>query len=194
MSDERNPDGGGAKRVLLFSGHMIDGPDREVPRFPPALEGAAARAIGAELDRLGAGPEDRAVASAACGGDILFDEAVLERGVPLAVYLPFDEPTFLRKSVEPADDRWPERFRAVVARARRFLAPEVLGPLPEGEDPYERTNRWMLDEARRLGGGRVVFLCLWNGEGGDGPGGTQHMMDAVRTAGGDVRWIDIRRL
>jgi hypothetical protein len=114
--------------------------------------------------------------------------------VPLRLHLPFEEPKFLEKSVRFAGPRWVERYHAVAARAHRFLAPEVLGPVPEGADPYERTNLWMLDEARRIGGQNIYFLCLWNGEAGDGPGGTRHMMEAVRSQpGGKVTWIDIRR-
>jgi hypothetical protein len=181
-------------RVFVFSGHMIDAPGRPRPRFPPILEPAVDQAIRRALAEAEAGAQDVAIASAACGGDILFGEAMLDRAVPLRVYLPFDEPTFLDKSVRFAGDRWVERYRAVVARAQRFIAPEALGPLAEGADPYERTNLWMLDEARRIGGTDVSFICLWNGEGGDGPGGTQHMMDIVREMNGRVEWIDIRTL
>jgi hypothetical protein len=181
-------------RVLLFSGHMIDAPDRPTPRFPPALEPAVARAIQTELDRLAVGPPDVTVSSAACGGDLLFAEAALGRGARTKIYLPFDERTFLDASVSFADHAWPERFRAVLARSECHLAPDELGPLPRDEDPFERVNLWMLDEARRLVPGNVVFICVWNGAGGDGPGGTKHMMDAVRSQGGQAVWIDIRRL
>jgi hypothetical protein len=183
------------QRVLLFSGHMIDAPDRAEPRFPPALEGAVDHAVRAEIDRLDAGPADIAVSSGACGGDILFAEAVADRGVQTRIYLPFDEPTFIEKSVSFADDRWTDRYFAVTARSQRFCAPDVLGPLPKGDDPYERVNLWMLDEARRLGRGNVSFICVWDGQGGDGPGGTKHMIDTVRAQrGGHVVWIDIRNL
>ena len=127
-------------------------------------------------------------------GRRLFAEALRNRGIPIRLYLPFDEPTFLKHSVDFANHRWPERYRAVVARATLLIAPEVLGALPKGTDPYERTNEWMLAEARRIAGARVSFIALWNGEGGDGPGRTKHMMDAVRSNGGAVDWIDIRRL
>jgi hypothetical protein len=183
-----------ASRALLFSGHMIDAPDRKKPRFPPSLERAVATAIENAIDRLQPRKGDVAISSAACGGDILFAEAVLARGVPLRIYLPFDEPTFVEKSVNFADDRWPERYRAVIAQAHVFIAPDVLGPLPQGADPFERCNEWMLDEARRIGESNVAFICVWNGEGGDGPGGTKHMIDTVRQSGGTVEWIDIRKL
>jgi hypothetical protein len=173
---------------------MVDAPDRPAPRFPAALEPAVARAIESEAHRLQANPGDVAICSGASGGDILFAEAMLDAGVPLRIYLPFDETTFLSTSVSFAGDRWIERFKLVVAEAEVFVAPELLGALAEGEDPYERTNVWMLDEARRMAGDEIFFVCLWNGEGGDGPGGAQHMMEAVRQLGGAIHWIDIRKL
>ena len=77
---------------------------------------------------------------------------------------------------------------------RLHIAPRELGPAPEGEDPYERNNRRMLDVAARFGVGKVDFVCLWNGEGGDGPGGVQHMMDEVRHKGGRTVWLDTTKL
>ena len=183
-----------ARRVILFSGHMIDAPGRAKPRFPPSLEPRCAHAIREKLRELGAASGDLGISSAACGGDILFGEAALERSVPLRIYLPFEEETFLEKSVEFADSDWSARYRAMVSLAAVFIARRELAPLPEGEDPYERTNLWMLAEARRIAGDKLTFVCLWDGEAGDGPGGTKHMMSAVRESGGTVHWIDIRRL
>ena len=80
--------------VFLFSGHMIDAPDRKSPRFPADKESAAARAIAGKLDELGAGPTDIALCSGACGGDLLFAETCLVRGVHLQIRIPFDEATF----------------------------------------------------------------------------------------------------
>ena len=69
------------RQVFLFSGHMIDAPDRKDPRFPADKEKIAADAIAAKLDELKAGPEDLAFCGGACGGELLFAEACLERGV-----------------------------------------------------------------------------------------------------------------
>jgi hypothetical protein len=68
------------------------------------------------------------------------------------------------------------------------------GPVRKGEDAYERNNRWMLDSALRFGADRIDFVCLWNGEGGDGRGGTRHMMDVLRNRGGRTRWLDTTEL
>ena len=107
---------------------------------------------------------------------------------------PFDEPAFLEKSVDFADSDWRARFFAAKSRGVLHLAQRELGPTPESEDPYERNNRWMLDTALRFGPDKVDFICLWNGKGGDGPGGTRHMMEEVRQRGGRTLWLDTTKL
>src|SRR5690606_21992090 len=94
------------RQVLLFSGHMIDAPDRDKPRFPAAKEAVAARKIAETLGRLDAGPEDLALTQGSCGGDILFAEACLKRGVRLTLLQPFDEAQFIEKSVLPGGESW----------------------------------------------------------------------------------------
>jgi hypothetical protein len=182
------------RKVALFSGHMIDAPGREKPRFPPDNEPIAARAIASALADLDVGPGDLAICGGACGGDLLFAEAALARGARLELYIPFDEPTFLEKSVDFADADWRARYLAAKARADLHIAPRELAPPQESEDPYERNNRWMLNQASRFGADKVDLVCLWNGEGGDGPGGTKHMMEEVRQRGGRTHWLDTTKL
>jgi hypothetical protein len=185
---------GSPRKVALFSGHMIDAPGRATPRFPPDKERNAAAAIAGKLAELDLGASDLAICGGACGGDLLFAEAALARGARLEIYIPFEEPTFLEKSVDFADKDWRARFLAAKAHADLHIAPRELGPPQEGDDPYERNNRWMLDQASRFGADKVDFVCLWNGEGGDGPGGTKHMMEEVRDRGGRTHWLDTREL
>ncbi len=183
------------RKVALFSGHMIDAPGREKPRFPPDNEPMAKQAISEALRDLDIGPDDDlAICGGACGGDLLFAEAALARGARLEIYIPFEEPTFLEKSVDFADTDWRARFFAAKASGVLHVAPRELGPTAAGEDPYERNNRWMLEAALRLGADKVDFICLWNGEGGDGPGGTRHMMEEVRKQGGRATWLDTTKL
>lgn len=63
-----------------------------------------------------------------------------------------------------------------------------------GEDPYERNNLHMLEAAMRFGPEKLNFVCLWNGQGGDGPGGTQHLMQQTRNRGGRIHWLDTTKL
>ena len=186
------------RRVILFSGHMIDAPGRAEPRFPPALAPAAAARIAEALDRLEAGPLDLGLTQGAAGGDLLFAEACLARGVPVRLLLPLPEHEFIERSMLPCEDgpRWRARYLALKARLHEApqVADAVLGPLRPGEDAFERANRWLLDTALAFGATRLRFITLWDGGGGDGPGGTRHMVEAVRRAHGEVRWIDTHTL
>ena len=184
------------RQVLLFSGHMVDTPGRPVARFPMSLVPAAQRAIDDMLDELGAGASDLAIAQAAAGGDLLFLEACLRRGVALQVMLPMPPQAFVDHSVRPSADgpAWADRFdRLVDGLARPPLLLPAAAP-DDASDLYERANRWMLEAALVHGAERVRFVCLWDGGGGDGPGGTRHMMEEVRRRHGSVHWIDLRRL
>jgi len=182
--------------VFLFSGHMIDAPDRSTPRFPADKEPVAAKAIADQLEKLGAGPDDLAMCGGACGGDLLFAETCLERGLRLEVRLPFEEPEFLQASVTFAGDGWVERFYKVKEhpKTRFLLMPNELGPLPKGSNAFARNNLWQLYTTLSWGPERVRFLCLWNRKGGDGPGGTQHMHDTVRKHSGRVYVLDTTKL
>jgi hypothetical protein len=183
------------KNILLFSGHMIDAPDRKAPRFPPDKEPVAAAAIANTLAEIGATQGDLAICGGACGGDLLFAEACLARGVTLELFIPFDEPTFLANSVDFADADWHERYLAAKSRATQLhVMPDELGPLAEGDNPYERNNRWMLDAAAQFDGDRMVFISLWDGQGGDGPGGAKHLMEKARSRTSRIYWLDTGKL
>jgi tetratricopeptide (TPR) repeat protein len=190
------------RRVLLFSGHMIDAKGRPQPRFPPKQEPRAAQAIRETLQKLDAGAGDLALCEGACGGDLLFAEAVLERGGRVELRLPFDEPTFIEESVvfpkdeSDAPDRWRERFFTVRRNpaTSTLVMPDQLGPTPAKSDAYERANLWQLYSALAWGPEKVHFICLWNGKGGDGPGGTAHMYNEVKRRTGQVHWLKTHEL
>lgn len=186
------------RQAILFSGHMMDGPDRPQPRFPAAMEAAARERIGAALDALDTGADDIAYCQAASGGDLLFLEAAQQRQVRCQVLLPFDEATFLQRSVLHSvhGKQWLDRYYAVKEKLTLpiRLMPEELGPTPPGVNAFERCNLWLLHSALACGIDRVRFIALWNGTGGDGPGGTAHLHQEVRRRSGRVHWIDTRSL
>ncbi len=182
------------RQVFLFSGHMIDTPDREKPRFPADKEAIAAQKIAETLTKLAAGPEDLAITQGANGGDILFAEACLQHGVKLKLLQPFEEPVFIQKSVLPGGESWRGRYFQIKPQAQIKAAPIELGELPKDVDPYERCNLWLLYTALAYGIEKVQFICLWNGEGGDAPGGTAHMYQEVNEKTGQVLWLDTRKL
>jgi tetratricopeptide (TPR) repeat protein len=182
------------ERVVLFSGHMIDnpadrGPGKAKPaRFPAGSAEAASARISAALDAIAANAGDLGLCGGACGGDLLFAEACLKRGMRLEVRLAQPEAEFLAKSVTFADPdhRWERSFAAVTSNPATLVLtmPDELGPAPEGVDLHDRCNRWMLNSALSRGLRRVSFITLWDGTPGDGPGGTEDMVELVRKLSG----------
>lgn len=182
------------KTVVLFSGHMIDAADRETPRFPPESEPLAAAAIEDALSKTGVRRGDLAICGGACGGDLLFAEACLAREMRLEIYIPFEETVFLADSVDFAGGTWRDRYFAIKSRALLHVMPDELGPLQKGASAYELNNQWMLEKAARFGSERIAFICLWNGQWGDGTGGAKHLMDELRLITKQVYWLDTRQL
>jgi len=182
------------RKVLLFSGHMIDAPSRVAARFPPDKEPVAAAAIDDVLAEIGVDWGDLAICGGSCGGDLLFAEACLARGVRVELHIPFEEPAFLARSVDFANANWHSRYLAVKSKAALRVMPDELGPLTQGENPYKRNNHWMFDSAARFGIEKLVFICLWNGEDGDASGGTQHFMSEATRRTSRIFWLDTRKL
>ena len=101
----------------------------------PDKQPVAARAIASALADLDLGPRDLSICGGACGGDLLFAEAALARSARLELYIPFDEPTFLEKSVDFADADWRARFFSAKARAVLHVLPSERRPAPAGRGP-----------------------------------------------------------
>ena len=158
-------------RVVLFSGHMIDREDRPSERFParlePAVHASIRRWLEAHNGLVG-------FSSAACGADLLFLEALHELGGEAHVVLPFEVEEFLRTSVElPGAGTWRPRFERQLANARVVLASSSAPLRPElGYDYANRLIQGLgMLRAHELES-EMVALAVWDGQRGDGPGGT----------------------
>jgi tetratricopeptide (TPR) repeat protein len=187
-----------ARKVFLFSGHMVDAPNRPKPRFPAEKVEAARQRIEAVLREHHAGPEDLSISQAAAGGDLLFLETSQALGVRCLIHLPFDQGRFVTESVLPSagGEGWRQRFLKALSRPGTTVRQmeSALGPTPADTSPFVRCNLWSLYGALARGVDRVHFICLWDGSGGDGPGGTAHMHKEVQDRTGNVNWIDARTL
>ena len=173
---------------VLFTGHMIDAPDRKEVRFPPQAEGAARMAIREAVLQLRdwGGTPMVGVAGGASGGDLLFHEVCAELGVAtrLRLALPMEE--FIATSVAPAGQSWVQRFQMLVKQ----LGPENVRVMGEtdgrkyapADDVWSRANLWMVEDAVALAPQRTL-LALWDGKGGDGPGGTEHLVSVAPSYG-----------
>jgi hypothetical protein len=194
----------GPARVILFTGHRVDAPGRARPRFPAAAEDAARRMITEAVtrERESAGGEVVGIAGGASGGDILFHEICTEQKIRTELYIVGSREAFVTASVQDGGPQWVERFD----RLYGSLPTRVLGnsqgslDLPRWLRPakdysvWQRSNRWMLNNALVYGARNVTLLALWNGEGGDGPGGTQDMVETARARGAKVVILDAKPL
>jgi hypothetical protein len=190
-------------RILLFTGHMIDSTDRKEPRFPPEKEGVAREAIRKAVQAERARPEGVAygIAGGASGGDILFHEVCAELGIPTRLYLALPKGQYIAESVQTAGQAWVERFNQLYQRHRevRVLSLSTTVPrwLSERSDQYsiwQRNNLWMLYNALSDEGSDLTLIALWNGQQGDGPGGTGDLVAKARECGAKVILLDTREL
>jgi hypothetical protein len=166
--------------ALLFTGHMIDLPERESPRFPPASETAARVRIGAEIDRTGTAQVGRGFASAARGGDILFHEECRRRDLQTEIVLPFGPQEFIKKSVAGAEGgNWEARFWDLWNRTAEEH--RVVLNLPVEDQSFAECNTELLHRAQQFD--QVHLIALWDGQGGDGPGGTADMVGKLEKSG-----------
>ena len=97
--------------VVAFVGHMIDHPERPQPRFPASIESEVKQAIRTVIKTVNA---QIGYCSLACGGDILFAEAMDEAGGELNLFLPFNQDDFLNASIRFAGSDWEERFKRLI--------------------------------------------------------------------------------
>ena len=171
---------------------MIDAPGRKEARFPPAKEAAVRRRIAEQLTRWNGGERDVGICGGACGADILFAEACLERGTRILLLIPLPEHAFLASSVAFANAGWEARYRALRARCETRFQHEALGSPAKGENVFERNNLWCLDAAYALvPPDRVHAILVWDEKpAGDGPGGTSDFAARVRRSGGPVTVIN----
>lgn len=207
-------DGGqGRKRVLIFTGHMIDAPGRERPRFPADKEPPARQKIkeAVEAEMQSGDGVSFGIAGGASGGDILFHEVCEELGVPTQLYLAIPSHLYVKKSVASAGPEWVERFRRLHTRLEDERAVRVLSELEEEPadkaeylpawlrskpdyDIWQRTNLWMLHNALAAGGDDcVTLIALWDEKPtGDGPGGTSHLVAKAEGRGAKTVIIDTK--
>ena len=184
--------------VIVGTGHRVDANDRKSPRFPNTSE-----CIGKVKDWLreriatekaataGTAGSTTGIAGAASGFDLLFHEVCGELGVPTTVVLPIPKVDYLRQSVADGGPDWIDRFqRLVAAKPPIILSDSASLPIWAASianySVFQRGNIWMMKEALFRPNANVTLMALWNGGAGDGPGGTQDMVELAKTQGAKV--------
>ncbi|MFM8834397.1 MAG: DUF4231 domain-containing protein [Cytophagales bacterium] len=177
-----------APSVLLFKGHLLDAANRETARFPHYLLDEAKVLISKAIDELAkVNSISVAIASLGAGGDMLFAAEILERKVPLHIFIPTEKGQFMEesvtylKSVDGEDaEAWKLEFERILA-----LASKVVFTKPDhaGQNPYATCNTKMLQHAFELASSErtVVGLALVKPGEGKIEGGAAHFLEVMRS-------------
>ncbi len=187
------------QHVVVFTGHRVDQPGRSTARFPDTMSDRARDAIRTELAKL---RPSIGIAAAASGGDILFHQVCRELSIPSRIRLCIPARTFVQQSVAPSGSRWVDEYWALldatgqpdlVELSAEEKLPSWLAKKPD-YNIWRRGNWWQIEEALSLEPQRFTVLALWNGEVGDGPGGTKDFLDRAQALGATPCVIDTKTL
>ncbi len=182
-----------APDVVAFAGHMVDAPDRALPRFPATLVPAVRAAVREHVARLNT---PIVYTSAACGADLIFIEAALDAGAEVNVVLPFDREDFVRTSVAIGGDGWVERFDAALARAARVIMATDEHYL--GDDVLFEQAAMLLEGLSILRGAQLQTIpslyCVIDATSPGRVGGTQASFDRWTRHVGPPQVLDLARM
>lgn len=168
--------------VLVFTGHMIDTAERTTARFPAQNEELVKQTLQSFV------LESKALwgyASAACGADILFLEAMQQFELETNIILPYQEEIFIKKSVTRNNPilvektSWEQRFQQVKHYTESQAGVHLWNSsiqFFEGSNLYYRYANLViyglaLIKTKQLDS-RLLHLAVWNGEKNDDVGGT----------------------
>jgi len=190
-----------APRVILFTGHRIDAEGREMPRFPPDREDQARAMIVEAVSKEKEKTKEKllGISGGASGGDILFHEVCEELDIPTKMYLALPKNEYIKASVADGGPNWVERFKRLFNLKQSEILTES-GELPKwlrskpAYSIWQRSNLWMLHNALYIANDNLTLIALWNGEAGDGPGGTEDMVKRAQDRGATFIHLDAHKL
>lgn len=131
--------------IVIFGGHPIDPPGSTEPFFPATIEHHVSVSIANKLDEINA---EIGYCSAACGSDILFIEAMLDRGAEVNMILPFAEEDFLNARIRYAGSKWERRFKNALKLASTVTW-STNDPYLQDDELF-RFNNLLIDGRARL--------------------------------------------
>jgi hypothetical protein len=171
-------------RALVFTGYMVDHAGKDKKTFAPEKR----------VDKFKPGPLDRAfVAGLSAGSEIIFAEVCVDAGIKVKAFLPHADSTYIRRFVSPAGETWVDRFYKIRNNplVDEIYQIEHLGQPKEGDNLYERNNRWTLYSALgRVGIDNITMIAVANEFVGDTKDRdilmTRYMINLMQNLGGRV--------
>ncbi len=164
-------------KVAAFVGHMIDLPNRQQSRFPQQKEKQVYQSI---LQRLRNLDVTIGYASAACGGDILFLEAILELKGEIHIVLPYSMEEFIKTSVDIIpNSNWKNRFLNLINQAVEVSYGSNC--YCQNQPIQYQYTSYLLHglaciHSKQLDS-KIIPMALWDRQVGDGYGGTSTMVE-----------------
>ena len=158
--------------VLVFSGHMLDEPNRDEERFPESALPYVEEQIAYKLSQF---KNAIIYLSAANGSDIICAEQALALGFEVNIILPFEEDTFIRESV---GNHWRHRFDTIILKADRVLT--ISRHQPDSQQlAFDFANLYMTGIAGQRAfmiGASLEGISVWDGKKVDSLGGTSSVV------------------
>ena len=182
-------------RVIVGTGHRADAPGRKSPRFPNTGD-AIAKAKSwlrqqLETEKAQTTGTVSAIGGAASGTDLLFHEACDELGIPTTVVLAIPRDDYCQQSVMDGGPDWVEKYNRLLNTRPVFTLsdsaePRIWANLIPNYGVFQRGNIWMMKNALLRPNADVTLVALWNGQVGEGPGGTADMVKLAQSHGAKV--------
>jgi hypothetical protein len=143
------------------------------------------RQVDRELDDIGFSAGDLLICGGARGADLLAAEEALRRGGHVRVILALPRDEFVIESVAVAGTDWVRPFNEVLAASEVVVQDRP----PSDVNVFAAANDRMIAEAVAEQADERYAMLVWNGQVGDGPGGTAHF--AERAVAARLRLIGI---
>ncbi len=157
--------------VIVFVGHRTDASERTPSRFPEDAVPDVETRILAYIERTGA---SIGFASAARGSDLIFLHAMHKLGGKTHIVLPLERDVFESTSVSDDGSNWCARYAEALTHADSVRIANNHSSTADGT-AFEYGGRYLIGlaklRARQLDA-PLRALVYWNGESGDGHGGT----------------------
>lgn len=186
------------EKVIVFSGHMIDRIDRNLPRFPANKEKIVYQNIINQLKSWNISKDDLGICGGACGGDILFAEACLELGAKVKLHIPLPETEFITRSVNIVTGDWEKRFQILNhhPQVSKDYLNEYQEDFPKDISVFAQNNLWIIQTAIELVLPENLYaLLVWDEKPtGDGLGGTSDFAKKIHQYGGNISIINPTKL
>lgn len=184
-------------QAFLFAGYMVDHPGKIKKAFPADKESEIRNEVRKKLENFKPDNNDRAfLAGLSAGSEIIFAEVCIELGLKVKAYLPLPESVYVREFVAPAGEAWVDRFYKIRNHplVDKIFQIESVGEPKNGDNPYERNNRWALYSSLGRGIDKVRLIAVWNETGGESKDRdshlVRHMIMLMRDMGGRVELIN----